>query len=374
MVWTVQLVLAVVTVYISTHLFPHNPTVKAIADWYQGFGRWDGGWYRQIAEFGYTKLQATAFFPLYPLLIRAVHSTTHLSYLWSGFIISNLSFLFALVFLFKLVKREYNTPMAQRTLFLLTIFPAAMFYNVTYTESTTLLTTVLFFYFLRNDRWYSAMLSGFVATGVHDLGVVLAFPALLYLIRNRKDYTRGVFWWRFLSIGIIGLSLVLYMVFLQLNFGTFLGFARAQAYWDRIPVIPIFNILINLAKLIFKHGYGYSFMMLINGLSSLAFVGLGLLMFTRCKDVLALDMRVFFIITLFLSITSGAAGNMDTLLNFLKSASLDSYARFMSVIFPGFILLAHLIQDKRWFYGCAACGLFLKFTMLALFANGYVVI
>lgn len=372
--WSIQLIAAIAVVYLSTHYFTHNPGVEKIVWWYQGFGRWDGEWYQSIAKNGYFSLQSTAFFPIYPLLIRAFHNVSGCSWLLSGWLISNLSFLFALIFLYKLVDNAYDTAMARKTLLFLVVFPSAMFFNVAYTEAITLLTTVLFFYFLSKDQWFSAMLAGFVATGVHDLGIVLAVPALMYLLKNRSQYPTKVFWLRLLSIGIIGLSLVFYMVFLYLNFGTFLGFVKAQSYWQRIPVIPVFNVFVNLAKLIFKHGCLYTFMKLINAFATLLFVYLGFAMFTKKKSILPANLRWFFVLTLLLSITSGAGGSLATWFDFIKSASLDSYARFMVVLFPGFIMLAHLIDKRKWFYGTALVAVILKFMMLGLFATGYVVI
>src|SRR5579875_1651458 len=75
--------------------FPLSP----VRLWSYGYKHFDGGWYIEIAQNGYTNLKQTAFWPLYPWLMRIVHSITVLSYPTSGVIISTVCFVIALFFL-----------------------------------------------------------------------------------------------------------------------------------------------------------------------------------------------------------------------------------------------------------------------------------
>src|SRR5215467_10223816 len=43
----------------------------APADLLASWQKWDANWYLSIAQHGYNQAQATAFFPLYPLFVRA---------------------------------------------------------------------------------------------------------------------------------------------------------------------------------------------------------------------------------------------------------------------------------------------------------------
>nr|MBF6592748.1 hypothetical protein [Ktedonobacterales bacterium] len=52
--------------------------------------RWDALWYLGIAQHGYTSAQATAFFPLYPLSIRAVTLIIGPHWLAAGLLAANL--------------------------------------------------------------------------------------------------------------------------------------------------------------------------------------------------------------------------------------------------------------------------------------------
>ena len=63
-----------------------------------------------------------AFFPLYPLLIHVVGALAG-NHLIAGLLISNASFFFGLLFLYKLVEHEYDRTVARRAIFYVSIFP-----------------------------------------------------------------------------------------------------------------------------------------------------------------------------------------------------------------------------------------------------------
>jgi hypothetical protein len=362
--WGMQFLLALGIVYLSTRhvgLGPHLAASPLIDNWFQGFGVWDGGWYLSIAKNGYTSFESTAFFPFYPLMISGIHTITSLSLLASAFWLSNIALLLGVIFLYKIILIAYDNKTAMVSVCLLATFPASLFYHVAYTESVTLLTTVLFFYFLQRDWWYSAMFSGFIATGVHDLGVVLAFPALLYLWNNKSVYSKRLVFIRVISISIIGFSLLGYMTFLYFRFGNPIAFVFAQGYWDRKAVIPVLNILVSIGLLFLKpYDWDFVVMCLVNGITTLAFAILGgMLIYDRKNKLLALDMKLFFLITLLLSIVSGTG------------YGTQSYARFMCVIFPGFIVMANVIKNKFVLIGILAVSLLVKLMLLGMFSNGY---
>jgi hypothetical protein len=232
---------------------------------------------------------------------------------------------------------------------------------VAYTESVTLLMTVLFFYFLQRCRWYPAMFSGFVATGVHDLGVVLAFPALLYLWNKKEVYSKRLLVERFFSISIIGFSLLGYMTYLYFRFGDPVAFVSVQSYWDRKAVVPVLNVLASLGLLLVKP-YCWNFIVtsLVNGITTLAFAALGVMLICDRKNrLLAMDMKLFFLITLLLSVISGTG------------YGTQSYARFMCVIFPGFMVMANVIKNRIVLVGILTASLMVKLILLGMFSNGY---
>ncbi|NOU92976.1 hypothetical protein GC093_06965 [Paenibacillus sp. LMG 31456] len=361
MVGGLHILLSLALVFVVKHWIPFNTNITQ-TNWIEGFGSWDGQWYMNIAKEGYTTIQSTAFFPIYPLLLQIMSKVSSLTYLQSGLLISNVAFFFAIFFSYKFVEQKWGIPVAKKAIWLLAAFPTALFYHTVYTESLTLLTTVLFFYFLQKNKWYAAMISGFIATGVHDLGVVLAFPALFYLWKNKESYSRSKFIVRFLSISIIGLSLLFYMIFLYIKFGTPFAFVQAQAFWHReavVPVLSIFYVMLKVAYKIFilgKPDWNYCFMMIVNAACTLSFVYAAVLMF-RNKTI-SVGLKTFFGVTLLLSIVSGTGGD------------LQSFGRFMVVIFPGFIIMA-LKMKKMGFTISLISMLLLKFLLLGMFTNGF---
>src|SRR3972149_12095534 len=79
------------------------------------WNQWDTKWYIEIAEHGYIntgegRLSIT-FLPLYPWLIRLL-ATLSRDYLASALVISNVSFIFALILFYKLVRVDFSQEIA----------------------------------------------------------------------------------------------------------------------------------------------------------------------------------------------------------------------------------------------------------------------
>ena len=84
-------------------------------DYWTRWADWDGGDFLSISNFGYLKLQTT-FFPLYPLLIKA-DSLFNIPTFWSAFLISQLSTILILFFLYKLVLLDFSEKNAKKAIF-----------------------------------------------------------------------------------------------------------------------------------------------------------------------------------------------------------------------------------------------------------------
>src|SRR3954462_12767766 len=119
--------------------------------------RWDAVWYLEIASSGYGGEQhRAAFFPLYPLLVRAVGELGGGSpgaLLIASYLVALAAFLGALVLLHRLVTLELGRPLAGPTLLLLAFFPAALYFGAPYSESVFLLASVGAFYAARTGSW-----------------------------------------------------------------------------------------------------------------------------------------------------------------------------------------------------------------------------
>jgi len=170
------------------------------------FARWDSGYFEGIARSGYAPLadgrSNIAYFPVYPLLIRAVarlFGRQHAAFYISGIAIAWLSFVLAMVALYYLARLDLPPRRAARAVLLTMIFPFAFFFGVAYSESTFLLFVVLAFYGFRTRHWLPGGLCGAIATPTRVPGVMM-LPALGWLawrdaqptVRDRASAAAGL--------------------------------------------------------------------------------------------------------------------------------------------------------------------------------------
>jgi hypothetical protein len=144
--------------------------------------RWDASWYLQIANSGYgSNLARTAFFPLYPLLIHVVAWVVR-SPVIAGALISLAAFAVALTLLYRLVRLDHSPRIAQVTVMLLAFFPMALFFSAVYTESLFLALSLATTYAARQGRWVWAGVFGMLAALTRDGGVLLFVPVVLLML------------------------------------------------------------------------------------------------------------------------------------------------------------------------------------------------
>jgi hypothetical protein len=142
-------------------------------------GAWDGVWYQRIAAHGYILIPGrqsdTAFFPLYPILLRGLHAF-ELPYTAAGAIISNTAFAVGLVAFYELSRKFVPEDVAMRSTVFAAIAPLAFIYSMSYPESIllALVTTALLAAF--SDRWGLAAVLGALAGLTRPEAVVLAIP------------------------------------------------------------------------------------------------------------------------------------------------------------------------------------------------------
>ena len=92
----IWLAAVILTAFLSFSTLPHSG--KFSDNFWESFGNWDGGHFLGIAEQGYSEKFQYAFFPLYPLVIRALAEITQ-NYLAAAILISVISTFLGLNFL-----------------------------------------------------------------------------------------------------------------------------------------------------------------------------------------------------------------------------------------------------------------------------------
>jgi mannosyltransferase PIG-V len=202
--------------------------------------RQDALWFLRLATHGYAAGDnSAAFFPLYPMLVRAVAWLPGIGPLGAGLLVANASFAGALVMVHGLTHLEYrDDETARRSVLFLAIFPTAFFFMAPYSESTFLLLSLLAFWFARRDRWALAAVCGALAALTRSIGVLL-IPALgieAFLQWRREG--RPI-WPRLAAAAGVALGPLAYFLFWELRFHDFWAPLDAQRSWQRETGFPL---------------------------------------------------------------------------------------------------------------------------------------
>lgn len=201
------------------------------------FAAWDSGWYFDIARRGYyynpDGQSSIAFFPLYPMLMRAIawpFGTTDRAVWVSGMLVSACALVFALVALHRLTERLLeDREAARRTVLYVAVFPFSFFFTRVYTESLFLLVSVLAVSAAYRSHWWGAGVWGGLAVLTRPNGLLIGIPLFLLALRDRPrvpDLVR-----RLLPLGLVPLALIGYCGYIYTLTGDPLAWLDAQRHW-----------------------------------------------------------------------------------------------------------------------------------------------
>jgi hypothetical protein len=202
--------------------------------------RQDAVWYLRLADDGWSADDASAaFFPLYPLTVRAVAWVLPDSWpgdtLLAALLVSNLAFLGALLALFALTTEAFGDRVARRAIVVAAIFPTAFFFLAPYTESLFLFLSILAFRAARHDRWGRVAVWGALAALTRSVGLVL-IPALLveaFASRRGRAGGRRALAGRVAGAAAIAIGPLSWFAWWGLAQGNWLAPLDAQRQWGR---------------------------------------------------------------------------------------------------------------------------------------------
>jgi Mannosyltransferase (PIG-V) len=146
--------------------------------------RWDSIHYLAIAEHGYATKANTAFFPLEPVLQRAVGVIAG-SNVVAGIVISVGSLVVATVLLHRLTTLELGREAADATVLLILFAPLSFFFSALYTESLFLALSIGAVYAARCERLRLACVLGALAAVTRVTGILIVAPIVLFELRSR---------------------------------------------------------------------------------------------------------------------------------------------------------------------------------------------
>lgn len=301
-----------------------------------GLVRHDSWWYANIATHGYTMGDVetgqqgnTAFFPLYPMLVRLVAIGAGNVYT-AGILISNLALLAGLAFVYALARHEFDEDSAARTVLYISLAPAAVFFSAMYTESLFLLAVAATFYYARTGQLVYAAVAGALATATRNTGIVLAAVVALEGLRQVG------FRWRpplapsrwaghvrtqakvvrrnptvVKATLMVATGLLAYMAYLGVAFGDPLGFIHVQATWGRdVSGKGLFNLIGSTIKGLGLGASPAAGQLNPDTLLNIVAVGGAAILVLAALRKLPAAYALYAIVTLLVPLSTGSVGSM----------------------------------------------------------------
>jgi hypothetical protein len=146
--------------------------------------RYDVLWYMGIAQYGYEfRDGATAFHPLFPLLMALTGSVLGGNVLLGGWIVSQLCTYGMLVMLYRLVLLDHDEMVAKRTTLYLIGSPLGFAFLIPYTEPVLLFSIVSAIYACRRGKWLLAGFAGACAALAKQPGIVVVLFMFMEMLR-----------------------------------------------------------------------------------------------------------------------------------------------------------------------------------------------
>lgn len=218
--------------------YPGTPLLQALQA--QFYGNTDARHYLDLARYGYGAGEAfpeqylmIVFFPLFPWLLRLLNPLGWLDWGLLALAVQLPLFALAGAGLFALVRDRFGRATAWRTLALLLVSPAAVFFWAPMTESLFLALTVWYVLSLERDRWAAAAVLGVLAGLTRAPGGLLLGLAVLHLVQRWRSGRRPPWYAWFSALGP-ALGLGAYFALNQLVYGRWNQYAVYQReHWGQ---------------------------------------------------------------------------------------------------------------------------------------------
>lgn len=276
--------------------------------------RQDAQWFLRLATSGYAPGDhSAAFFPIYPLAIRALDLLPGLGPLGAALLVANAAALGALIVLHALTRFELGAEAARRAVLFTALFPTAFFLYAPYTESLFLLTSVAAFWFARRDRWLFAAIAGALAAATRSVGILLVVALAIEALAQYRHGRRLLP--RLAAAGAVALGPLLYLGWWQWRYTQFWAPLDAQRGWRPAGVHQPIEVLVGSVQYAWRYQTWWLLDLLV---VAIAFAG-----------VVLAARRVPLPYTVY-----AAASLLLPMLLPLPSRPLLSLPRFAAVVFP----------------------------------------
>ena len=313
-----------------------EPKPSMFAD---GICRWDCEWYVNIATNGYDPYPVPggidagnwAFFPLYPLIVGALHKLT---------LVPVMVIATAVSILFSAIAAAVAWPLLEKNLKAYTLYcafllcgPVSIYFTTFYTEVLFVLLSNCLFLALKRSNYVGAGAAAAFLSATRIVGVFAVIAIVVQFIADRLG--RGEKWPTLpvtalktpelvLAVFIAPLGLFAYMAYLHFYIGDALAFSHVQRAWGRVNGNPAVYLLAALREMP-TEGIWPSVSQQL-GIAALVALGLSLVLLWSRQYAAA----VFCLICLILPMAAGMA----------------SMLRFVSAMSP--LVLTLMLFLARW--------------------------
>ena len=308
-----------------------------------------------------------AFFPLYPLLIKWGPGLIFGSFA-GGIVVSNLALIGAAWFLYKLVEMRAGRETGEKAVLFMFLFPSAFYFSAILTESLFALVSIASVYFARRNNWLAAGLLGGCAALTRSVGFFLAVPLLLEYL-SQKNYRIKHIRPDVLFLGILPLGTLIFALICYSVTGNPLALAQSQSAWGGSltnPLRSLWDSLFGSHAGIAQSWLDSNSYSLLGWDNIIPGAVLGAVISIYCLYYLVKGFKKteisLFVYSLMLILFP-----LSTL-----SFATFSMPRYCLVVFPVFMILAHVIKKGGVLYW-ATLSVFaiLQTVAMALWTNGF---
>lgn len=226
------------------------------------FKRNDSDWYERIYKNGYPKMneadwkqvdslheQSTwAFFPLYPLSVKAISKLTHTNFTTAGYIhaliFSLLCFTCFYLLAFEFFQDE-NKAFYCTLLFI--IFPFHYYFSMLYSEAIFTFLVLLAFLSIQKGKYYVLLIPALLLPLARVNGIILLVPFAIAILEQEQILAKTKLQLSKINLQtILKLSLLLVMILSFVAYayyqhemtGSYTAFSKAQSGWWRQLKMP----------------------------------------------------------------------------------------------------------------------------------------
>lgn len=325
--------------------------------------RKDAIWYVSIAHSGYNYSPVAAstanFFPLFPLLVHIVQPVFAIfplsdPYVEAGMLVSWVAFALACVGLYRLAAEHFGERVAVMSVLLLALFPFSLYYGAVYSESVYLVLAVWAFIAIEHRNWWMAGALAGLAGASRPPGLLVgACVGLAYLIdwyRMRRPLRFDI-----LALALAPAGTAAYLLYCWVRWGDPLAYVKtSRAGWGgghlQLTAVQFaVNVLRDPISILV--GARQTQIDVVAIVLVLCFLALSVLVLRLLGPTYA-----FFAVA-------------SILLPVLDMPTVNGFGRYLSVVFPVFMVVAYLLRGRPW---VAACLSVVSGVLLIIFAAWFI--